>query len=93
MPLILEWTFDDGTTEVERIPAEIWRKNEDKVTKVFVKNKQVKAVKLDPFRETADIDEKNNTRPMPAQPHLFQVYKKNKEVEQLNPMQKAKVKP
>ena len=40
MPVILEWTFKDGTKEIERIPAEIWRKNEDKFSKVFVKDKK-----------------------------------------------------
>jgi hypothetical protein len=93
MPIIIEWTFADGTKEIERIPAEIWRKNENAVTKSFVKEKQVTAIKLDPFRETADIDEKNNTRPVPAQPKLFQVYKKHKEEQVKNPMQRAKVKP
>ncbi len=93
MPIILEWTFADGTQEIERIPAEIWRKDENKVTKVFVKDKQVKSIQLDPYRETADIDLKNNTRPMPAQPTLFQVYKKNEEEKIQNPMQRAKIKP
>ncbi len=93
MPIILEWTFADGTKEVERIPAEVWRKDEEKVTKVFVKDQPAKSVKLDPYRETADIDEQNNSKPIPAQPKLIQVYKKNKEEEVKNPMQKAKVKP
>ncbi|MBI5914319.1 MAG: M1 family metallopeptidase [Bacteroidetes bacterium] len=93
MPIILEWTFEDGTTEIERIPAEIWRKNENNVTKVFVKDLAVKSVKLDPYRETADIDEKNNSKPVPAQPQLIQVYKKNREEQKPNPMQRAKVKP
>ncbi len=90
MPLILEWTFQDGTTEIQRIPAEIWRKDENSVTKVFVKEKLVKSVKLDPYRETADINEKNNSTPIPAQPKLFKVYKEHKVDPQPNPMQKAK---
>lgn len=63
MPIIVEFTFEDGTTEVERIPAQIWRKNENKVSKVFMVKKKVTAIKLDPMRETADIDEKNNVWP------------------------------
>ncbi|MFN4007144.1 MAG: M1 family metallopeptidase [Chitinophagaceae bacterium] len=63
MPVIVEWTFTDGTVEVDRIPAQIWRKNENKISKVFLKAKQVTAVKLDPLRETADINEKNNVWP------------------------------
>ena len=89
-PVILEWTYTDGTKEIERIPVEIWRKNEQKFTQVFVKNKEVKSVKLDPWRETADVDESNNTRPMPTKPKTFMVYKKHKFEQGENMMQKAK---
>lgn len=89
-PVILEWTFTDGTKETERIPVEIWRKNEQKFTQVFVKNKEVKSIKLDPWRETADVDEKNNSRPIPTEPKLFMVYKKHKYEKGQNMMQKAK---
>src|SRR5205807_1369415 len=33
MPIIIEWTFKDGTKEIDRIPAQIWRLNENKVKK------------------------------------------------------------
>ena len=89
MPIILEWTYEDGSTEIERIPVEIWRKNEAEVSKVFVKDKVVTAVRLDPFKETADIDERNNNWPVKEVPTRFQVYKKHKMKEKLNPMQKA----
>ncbi len=36
MPVIIEWTFEDGTTEIERLPVNIWRKNENKFSKTFV---------------------------------------------------------
>lgn len=63
MPIIIGWTYADGTEEVERINAYIWRKNEKNVTKTFVKDKQVTGIRLDPYRETADIDESNNSWP------------------------------
>lgn len=75
MPIILEWTYVDGSKEIERIPAQIWRKNEKGITKVFVKNKEVKSVVLDPMRETADIDESNNKWPSVPQPSRFTVFK------------------
>ena len=75
MPIILEWTFDDGSTEIERIPAQVWRKNEKGLTKVFMKDKVVTAVRLDPMRETADIDESNNKWPAVGQPSKFSVFK------------------
>lgn len=89
-PVVLEWTFEDGTKEEERIPVEIWRKNERKFNQVFVKEKKVKSVKLDPWRETADVDETNNTRPVPESPVLFKVFKKNRFDKGKNMMQKAK---
>lgn len=75
MPIILEWTYVDGSKEIERIPAQIWRKNEKGITKVFVKNKEIKSVVLDPMRETADIDESNNKWPSVPQPSRFTVFK------------------
>ncbi len=97
MPVIIEWTFEDGTTEKERIPVEIWRKNETSFSKVFVKDKVVTNIRLDPDRVTADVDESNNNWPEIApQPTRFQIFKAHKEKEQLNPMQKAqgkKIKP
>ena len=61
MPVIIEWTYKDGTKEIDRIPAQVWRTNEKKITKTFMKDKEVASVKLDPMRETADIDESNNS--------------------------------
>ena len=90
MPVILEWTFEDGTTEVERVPVQIWRQNEKQFSKVFVKDKVVKAIRLDPYRETADIDESNNNWPVRQVPNRFQVFKAHKEGKITNPMQKAR---
>ncbi|MEO6232065.1 MAG: M1 family metallopeptidase [Ferruginibacter sp.] len=75
MPIIIEWTYKDGTTEIDRIPVQIWRKNENKVVKTFLKDKEVASVKLDPYRETADIDETNNSWPTITSPSKFQLYK------------------
>jgi hypothetical protein len=75
MPIIIEWTYADGTKETDRIPVQIWRKNEYKVTKVFLKDKEVASIKLDPMRETADIDESNNTWPVVQQPGKFKLFK------------------
>jgi len=75
MPIIIEWTYKDGTKEVTRIPAQVWRKNENTVTKVYLKNKEVASIRLDPMRETADINEKNNSWPLLENPSKFQLYK------------------
>jgi hypothetical protein len=75
MPLIVEFTFKDGTKEVNRVPVTIWRANEKQVTKVFMKDKEVAAIRLDPERETADINEANGMWPVKEMPSRFQLYK------------------
>lgn len=75
MPLIVEFHYADGTSEIERIPAEIWRKNESEVTKVFAKEKEVVRFVLDPKRETADIDESSNYWPRQYMPSRFELFK------------------
>ncbi len=75
MPIIVEFTFEDGTKETQRLPAQIWRKNENKVTKVFLTNKKAISIQLDPMRETADIDESNNKWPNVAAPSKFALFK------------------
>ena len=75
MPIVVQWNYTDGTDEVQYIPAEIWRQNENKVTKVFAKRKPVKNIVLDPYRETADIDEANNYWPESATPSRFELFK------------------
>ena len=96
MPLIIEFHFADGTSEIERIPAEIWRLNESQVTKVFAKQKEVVRFVLDPNRETADIDESSNYWPRQYQPTRFELFKGTGGVRGAsmgdNPMKKAQKK-
>ena len=75
-PIIIEWTFKDGSKEVDRIPAEIWRYNEQEVTKAFFKDKEVVNMTLDPFLETADTNTENNYFPKGNQPSKFDQFKK-----------------
>lgn len=94
MPIIVEWTFKDGTKEVDRIPAQVWRLNEQKVTKFFMKDKEVASIKLDPMRETADINESNNTWGTIPEPSKFTLFKQKQDAirgqsQGMNPMQKA----
>lgn len=94
MPLIIQWNYKDGTSETERISAYIWRKNESKVVKTFVKTKEVASIVLDPFKETADINEGNQSWPSAAEPSRLELFKAKNAPRgsnnQGNPMQKAK---
>ncbi len=75
MPIIIEWTYKDGTKDTTRIDAQVWRKNENKVVKTFMKDKEVASIRLDPMRETADINEQNNKWNVAAEPSKFQLFK------------------
>lgn len=79
MPIIVEFTFDDGTKETQKIPAQIWRHNENSVTRLFVTRKKAKSIKLDPMRETADINIGNNSWPrtegVETEPGRFAIFK------------------
>ena len=63
MPILVELTFDDGTTENYHFPAQIWRMNDVEATRTFATNKPVKKITIDPKEETADIDTSNNMWP------------------------------
>ncbi|MDY8138629.1 M1 family metallopeptidase [Aquimarina sp. 2201CG5-10] len=63
MPLIVEYTYEDGTTETVTYPAQIWRKNDDKVKRAIASEKAISKIVVDPNQETADIDTSNNSWP------------------------------
>ena len=75
MPIILEFEYTDGSKEVVRIPAEIWVQNSESITKVFILDKEVARVTLDPLLETADVDRNNNYWPPRMEPTRFELYK------------------
>jgi len=94
MPIILQWNYKDGSSEVERINVYIWRKNEKNVVKAFIKDKEVESIVLDPYLETSDIDTKNNQWPQGGTTSRFELFKNKVQIRggnnANNPMQKAK---
>ncbi|HMP98391.1 MAG TPA: M1 family peptidase, partial [Cyclobacteriaceae bacterium] len=71
MPVIVKFEYKDGSSEIERLPAEIWRFNEKEVTKVFVKEKEVLKIILDPNLETTDINTDDNVFPRQPSANRF----------------------
>lgn len=98
MPLILQFEFADGSKEIIKIPVEIWRYDTREISKVFVFEKELKQVVLDPYRETADTDTENNMFPRQYVPTRFEMFKQKKSTRSsrksngANPMQRAKKK-
>ena len=71
MPVIIEWTYKDGTKEIQKLPAEVWRGNETTFAKVFAKDKEVVNIVIDPNQETSDINTSDNVFPRTAKPSKF----------------------
>lgn len=74
MPLILRFNFTDQTNEVVRIPAEIWKMNDQEISKVFIFKKEVSSIELDPFLETADCEMEDNFWPRKQVPSRFDIF-------------------
>ncbi|WP_420315972.1 M1 family metallopeptidase [Ekhidna sp.] len=72
MPVIIEWTYADGTKEVQQLPAEIWRLNEAQVTKTFLKEKEVVNIAIDPNQQIPDVNMNNNVFPRTKQSDKFE---------------------
>jgi len=75
MPIIFMMHFEDGTTQEVRLPAEAWRVDSTKFSKMVVTEKKVVRFELDPHRETADVDRNNNYFPPELEPTRFEVFK------------------
>ncbi|MCB0719583.1 MAG: M1 family metallopeptidase [Bacteroidetes bacterium] len=60
LPVQMEVTYDDGSSEMMSMPADIWRTNEKLFRKGFFSDKKVTRVELDPDAVLADINTDNN---------------------------------
>ena len=89
MPILLEIEFESGKTQELRIPAEIWRSNSERVSKLIIADEGIVRVTLDPRLETADVDLSDNHWPPKNPKTRFEVYKPEK---RKNPMQHAAAK-
>ncbi|MCS0589835.1 M1 family metallopeptidase [Massilia norwichensis] len=74
-PLVLEITLASGKKYVERVPAEIWRYNAKKVTKLIITDEPMTSLVQDPYWETADVDQSDNAWPRKATPTRLELFK------------------
>ena len=79
MPIIVEYSYADGTKEKVTYPVQVWRKNDAQVTKVLATDKELTGVLLDPDLETADVDVSNNSWPKQEQESEFDSFKEGTE--------------
>jgi len=77
MPLIVEYTYADGSKENVTYPPEIWRKNDIEVKRVISSQQEIVGIVVDPKAETADIDVTNNSWPKTEAPSEFNQFKES----------------
>ncbi|PQJ31873.1 aminopeptidase [Nonlabens arenilitoris] len=75
MPIIIEYTYADGTSETVTHPAEIWRLNDKEVSLSKATQKEIVGIVIDPKLETADIDTSNNSWPQEPKVDKFEEMK------------------
>jgi hypothetical protein len=94
MPILLQLTFEDDSVQKMYIPAEIWRKTPDAVSKLIVTDKTLKQVVVDPKWLTADVDVENNHYPRQIIPSRIEAFKreKSKDLVERDIMQDSKTK-
>lgn len=90
MPVIIEFEYEDGSKDVERIPAEIWRFDQSTITKAFIKDKKAVNITLDPYLEIADVDTSNNSLVPDIKADRFELFKSRRRSSRENPMQRAR---
>jgi hypothetical protein len=89
-PLILQLDYADGSSEELKLPAEIWRFNTEKATKLIMTPKELTRVVFDPREELVDTDIENNHWPRRPVKSRFQLFKEEKAN---NPMKELKTAP
>jgi hypothetical protein len=82
-PLPLLITFADGSEEFITLPAEIWRRNHRDVTRLFIRDREISRIELDPRHETADADFSNNHFPRRMERSRIELYKRKRETRDL----------
>jgi hypothetical protein len=75
MPLIVEYSYADGSSERITYPVQLWRKNDASVKKIIASNKELIGVTVDPDQETADVNVDNNSWPKKEIPSDFEKFK------------------
>ena len=75
MPIIVKYTYADGTSKTETYPAQIWRLNDNEVNKAIASDKEIVSIVIDPKLETADVDTSNNSWPKEVKQNDFDQFK------------------
>ena len=79
MPVIVEYTYEDGTSKKVTYPAQVWRKNDAEISKAVTSSQRIVKITVDPDLETADVDLSNNSWPAEETESEFEEFKNQKD--------------
>lgn len=77
-PLPVTVTYEDNSVRSLLIPAEIWRRDADEVTQVFIELKPIRSISIDDQHQIADADYSNNQYPPSIHRSQLELYKRDK---------------
>jgi hypothetical protein len=82
-PLPVTLHFADGTFEDMMVPAEIWRRDAEFVTQMYIRDKQITSVEVDKHHQIADADHRNNSFPQKVSSSRLKLFKSNRKARDL----------
>lgn len=77
-PLPLNIYYADGESRKIMLPAELWRRDADHVTHLFIEPKKISRIAIDEQHQTADADFGNNSFPQQIRPSRLELYKRKR---------------
>jgi len=82
-PLPLLITDVDGHEEFMMLPAEVWRRDHRKITKLLIRDTEIQSIELDSNHQIADADFSNNHFPRRIEKSRIELYKSEDETRDL----------
>ena len=76
MPIPLQLTFEDGTTQDLHLPPEVWAKDARDISRLFMTKKPVVRMEIDRIQGLADAERYNNVWPAEPAQSRFKLFKK-----------------
>ena len=82
-PVLMTINYENGATRELELPAEIWRRNAEKVTFSLIEKDPIAFIEIDRHHQTADSDFRNNRFPPSIYQSRLEAYKSKRDTRNL----------
>ncbi len=82
-PVLMTINYENGATRELELPAEIWRRNAEKVTFSLIEKDPIAFIEIDRHHQTADSDFRNNRFPQSIYQSRLEAYKSKRDTRNL----------